>query len=99
MYTHTGAGAAIGRLAQSRSQEFGEGQTGSALMGSLQTSCFFDRGTFGVLPLTYLCFPKSAQGTFFPNMSKLITFAAAPLVLTPFVRNQNIYTNALPYFP
>ena len=26
--------------------------------------------------------------TFFPNLSKFITFAAAPLVLTPFVRNQ-----------
>ena len=26
--------------------------------------------------------------TFFPNLSKIITFAAAPLVLTPFVRDQ-----------
>ena len=24
----------------------------------------------------------------FPNLSKIITFAASPLVLTPFVRNQ-----------
>ena len=27
-------------------------------------------------------------GTFFPNLSKVITFAAAPLVLSPCVRNQ-----------
>ena len=26
--------------------------------------------------------------TFFPNLSEIITFAAAPLVLTPFVRKQ-----------
>ena len=26
----------------------------------------------------------------FPNLSKYITFAAAPLVLTPFVRNQDV---------
>ena len=28
--------------------------------------------------------------TFFPNLSNLITFEAAPLVLTPFVRNQSV---------
>ena len=46
--------------------------------------------TFWVLPLTYLTiiFPKVPGRTFFPNLSKLITFAAAPLMLTPFVRNQ-----------
>ena len=49
---------------------------------------FFDRGTFWVFPLAYFDLPKSARASFFPNLSKLITFAAAPLVLTPFVRNQ-----------
>ena len=49
----------------------------------------FDRGTFWVLPLTYFYLPKKVPGrTFFPNLSKYITFAAAPSVLTPFVRNQ-----------
>ena len=38
---------------------------------------FFDRVTFWVLPLTYF------------DVSKFINFAAAPLVLTPFVRNQD----------
>ena len=32
--------------------------------------------------------PKVPGRTFFPDLSKLNTFAAAPLVLTPFVRNQ-----------
>ena len=27
--------------------------------------------------------------TFFPNLSNVITFAVAPFVLTPFVRNQH----------
>ena len=51
---------------------------------------FCDRGTFGVLPLTYLIFTKVSGRTFFPNLSKGITFAAAPLVLTPFVRNKRV---------
>ena len=50
---------------------------------------FFDGGTFWVLPLTYFYLPKSARAYLFPNLSnKSITFAAAPLVLTPFVRNR-----------
>ena len=36
--------------------------------------------------------------TFFPNLAKIITFAAAPLVLTLFVRNQDIYTHTLTGF-
>ena len=35
-----------------------------------------------------LIFPKVPGQTFFPNLSKIITFAAAQLVLIPFVRNQ-----------
>ena len=42
---------------------FGKGQMGSALMGSLQFSCFFDRGTFGVFPLTYLLYTQKCLGT------------------------------------
>ena len=33
-------------------------------------------------------FPEVPGRTFFPYLSKFITFAAAPLVMTPFVRNQ-----------
>ena len=51
---------------------------------------FFDRGTFRVLPLTYCCIPKSARAYLFPNLSEFLTFAAAPLVLTPFLRNQGL---------
>ena len=50
---------------------------------------FFDRGTFWVLPLTYLLIlPKVPGRTFLPNLSKFMTSAAAPLVSTPFVRSQ-----------
>ena len=52
----------------------------------------FDRGTFWVLPLTYLYVPKSARAYLFPhNLSKVITFAEAPLALTPFVHNHCLY--------
>ena len=33
--------------------------------------------------------------TFLPNLSKIVTFAATPLVLTPFVRNQGIFDRIL----
>ena len=52
----------------------GKGQMGSALMGSLLMICFLT-GTFWVLPLTYFYHPT-------------IHYLSAPLVLTPFVRNQ-----------
>ena len=67
----------------------GKGQMGSALMGSLRMFRFL------VLPLN----PNSpeCQGVplFQSGNIRIITFAAAPLVLTPFVRNrQELSTNA-----
>ena len=44
--------------------------------------------TFWVLPLTYFDLPQSARAHIFPQSVKRNYFAAAPLVLTPFVRNQ-----------
>ena len=41
----------------------------------------FDRGTFWGTLVTYVIFPGL---TFFPNLTKLMIFALAPLVLTPF---------------
>ena len=67
----------------------GKGQMGSALMGSLQISCFLT-GTFRVLPLTNFDIPKSAKVIpFSPLCQQISTFAAAHLVLTPFVRNRS----------
>ena len=67
----------------------GEGQMGSALIWVTANFMLFDRGTFWVLPLTCFYLSTKVPGhTFFPNRSKIITFAAAPLGLTPFVRNQ-----------
>ena len=69
----------------------GEGQNGVGTNGVTADFMFFDRGTFRVLRLTYFYLPKSARAHLFPNLSKFITFAAAPLVLTPFVRNQGAH--------
>ena len=54
---------------------FGKGQMGSALMGSLQSSCFFDRGTFWVLPLTYfyLCSLLSALCSLLSALCSLLS--------------------------
>ena len=59
--------------------DVGRGQVGSALMGSLLIMFnVFDRGNFGLLRLIYFMFPKVTAGrTFFPNLSKFTTFAAA----------------------
>ena len=54
-------------------------------MGSLHLLCFSTEALL-VIPLTFS--PKSSRAYLFPNPAKFITFAAAPLVLTPFVRSQ-----------
>ena len=65
-----------------------KGQMGSALMRSLQMSCFLT-GIFGVLPLTYFDIPRSARAYLFPQSVKNHCFCSGTiLVLTPFVRNQ-----------
>ena len=45
-------------------------------------------------------FQKVPGRTFFPNLTKFITFTAAPLVLTPFVHNQVLEGRgvAIPFF-
>ena len=59
---------------------------GSALMGPLHFYAFSQRDFLGT-PVNLLM--SSPGRTFFPNLSKFLDhFAAAPLVLTPFVRNQ-----------
>ena len=64
---------------------------GSALTGSLQIPCLLTEGPFGVFSLTYCCLPKSATAYLFPQSVKVhYLFAAAPLALTPVVRNQRI---------
>ena len=83
-----GGGAGGGRRAHRAGHR--KGTNGVSTNGVTANSVFLDRGTFWVLPLTTLVFAKVPGRTFSPNLSKLITFAAAPLVLTPFVRNQKV---------
>ena len=47
--------------------------------GILQFSCLFDRGTFWVLPLTYLYLPKSAGAYLFPQSLKIHYFCSGPV--------------------
>ena len=72
-----------------RRQRRSDRYKGVSVNGFTADYSYLDRGTFGVFPLTYFDLPKSAGAYLFVhNLSKIITFAAAPLVLTPFVRNQ-----------
>ena len=66
---------------------FRKGTNGVSTNGVTANLMFLDRGSFWGLPLTYFYLPKSARAYLFSNRSKFMTFAAAPLVLTPFVRN------------
>ena len=68
---------------------FGKGQMGSALVGSLRISCFLTEGFVGYSRKPSCIFPKVPGSTFFANPSKFVTSAAAPLVLTPSVRNRD----------
>ena len=65
-----------------------KGTNGFSTAGVTAIVMFFLTRTFWALPLTYLHFPKSARAYLSPQSFKMITFAAAPLVLTPFVRDQ-----------
>ena len=73
-----------------------KGTNGVSTNGVTANVIFFDRGTFLVLPLTYFYLPKSARAYLFPQFVKNITFAAAPLVLTSFARNQSKSEGAQP---
>ena len=72
----------------------GEGTNGVSTNGVTATFMLLDRGTFWVLPLTFFYLPKSARVCRFTQSVKFMTSAAAPLVLTPFVRNQGSRTAA-----
>ena len=66
-----------------------KGTNGFSTNGVTANLFLFEGGTFWVLPLTYFCLPQKVPGcTFFPNLSKFITFAAAPLAWTSFVRKE-----------
>ena len=63
-------------------------RNGVSTNGVAANFMFVDRGIFWVLPLSYLNIPKSARVFLFPQSVKLVAFAAAPLVLTPFMKQQ-----------
>ena len=65
-----------------------KGTNGVSTNGVTANLMFFDRDFSGT-PVNLLLSSQKCQGvSFSPNLSTLITFAAAPLMLTPFVRNQ-----------
>ena len=57
----------------------------------------FDRGTFGLLPFTYLLSAQVPGHTFFPNLSKSMTSAASPLVLTRIVSTNHVPASRLSF--
>ena len=67
---------------------FGKGQMGSALVGPLPFLVFVWQGPFGYARQPTFIFSKVLGCTVCRNLTKTITFAAAPSVLTPLVRNQ-----------
>ena len=72
----------------SRLGYLGKGQMGSALMGSLQSSCFLT-GTFWVLPLIYFYLPKSARAYLFPQSVKNHDFCSGPISVDPICLQPN----------
>ena len=72
----------------------GSAQMGSALMSTTlsKTNYMLLTNIFGGTPVYLLLSSQKCQGIpFFPNRSTICTFAAAPLVSTPFVRNRGTH--------
>ena len=79
-----GRGAAAVGSADAR-----KGADGVGTNGVTANFMLFDRGTFGVLPLTYFCIPRSTRVYLFPQSVKINHFCSGPIsVDPPFVRNQ-----------
>ena len=68
-------------LEKLRQEDFGKGQMGSALMGSLQFFMFFDRGSFGYS--TYFYLPRSARAYLFPHSVKIRYLCGGPISVDP----------------
>ena len=52
----------------------------------------FDRGTLGILSLTYFYIPKSAGAYLFPQSFNIQYFCDGPIIVDPFARNQVLQT-------
>ena len=61
---------------------FGKGLMGSALVGSLQISCFWQRD-FLVTPVNLLYLPKSARACLFPQSDKNHYLCSGPISVEP----------------
>ena len=71
-----------------------KGTNGVSTNGVTANFMFLTERLFGYSRQTTFTFPKVTGRTFLPNLSKTITFAAAPLVLTSFVRNQSNFPSS-----
>ena len=60
-----------------------KGTSGVSSNGITAKFMFFDRGTFWVLPLTYLYIPKSARAYLFPQSIKHNCFCIVPISVGP----------------
>ena len=66
---------------------YGSSRRGTNGVGTSGVSAhvmFFDRGAFAVLPVNdAVIFPKVPWRTFFPKLSKVITFCSGPISVDP----------------
>ena len=60
-----------------------KGTNGVSTNGVTATFKFFDRGTFRVLPLTYVYLPRSARAYLFPESVKNCCFRSGPISVDP----------------
>ena len=71
------------------------GLTGDTGKGELQIPCFFDRGTFWVLPLNYFYIPKHASAYLFPQSVKIHDFCSGPISVDPICPQPKAIATAL----
>ena len=87
---HNKRGVAPRRLPDEARSGARRGTTRVSTNGVSANYILFDRD-FWVLPLAYFYLSQSARAYLFPQSFN--TFAAGPLVLTPFVRNQHEFNS------
>ena len=63
--------------------EVRRGRNEVSTSGTTANLSFFDRGTFWVLPSTYLYLPKSARAYLFPQSVKTHSFCSGPISVDP----------------
>ena len=82
-------GTFLRRYVRQQARPVRRGTNGVSTNGVTAIFRFFDRGTFWVLPLTYMYLPKSARACLFSQSVKVHYFCSGPISVDPICPQPN----------